>query len=291
MSDKLLVRIDASTSKELPCHYKFNLVNMQGLTPKVPKCSLEYGQAFHRGVAAWLNTGDPVAAKVIANTYYCTSACEIPERDVRTPGHLLTALDGYFRAYRFDTFKPLRNGDGKLAIELSFSLPFLAFPHVDFVVCGVMDAVGMNSGTLCFKDIKTTAGKKSPVVYFQDYEASPQMMLYAWALKQHGLADYYLPCIIDGVFLRAGDGTLYQRSEMFDYRSDLIEEHIEWLREECTRLAEAIERNTYRRNFSFCTANFSCEFKTICTAQEAYRKHIIDQQYKTREYNPATFGE
>lgn len=284
---KLLVRLDASTAKELACPKKFEFQNLMGLQPVVPSHALEFGQAFHRAVAAWLRGTPGEEAIMIAVNYYAKSKCVVPEKDFRQPGMLVTALMTYFKTYKYDAFKVARNNSGELAVELPFYLPFLSFDHVDFVLTGVVDALG-TQGVKCFKDIKTTSNKR-PSVYLSDYEISLQMMLYSYILKTKGWCDYYPPYIIDGVFVGQSNPIL-ERTQLMDVRPDLVEELIEWITEQCHHLAERIKNGKHLRNFAYCKANFGCDFYDVCAAQEAYREHLLNTKYTTRVYDPATFG-
>ena len=285
---KLIVRLDPTSAKTLGCLHKFSLMNLQGLQPVEPKSALEFGQAFHRGVAAWLRGKSEQEALEIASTYYITSGVKLGEKDVRTPGHLINCLVAYFKQYKYDLFTTAKNRSGQPGIELPFVTPFLAFEHVDFVLCGVVDALGTQQNSKCFKDIKTTAAK-NPTSYLEGYNTSLQMMFYSWALKTIGWTDHYVPYIIDGVFIGKSE-PVFQRTELLEVRSDMVEELVEWLTEQCYTIATALKQGKFLRNFSFCNADFECDFKDVCHAQEAYRKHVLNKKYKQRVYDPATFG-
>jgi hypothetical protein len=288
---KPTIKLDASTAKELACPHKFWLVNINGYRRRVPSIALEFGQAFHRSVAARLCGQSREDAILVGVTYLANSGAQPGDKDVRTPGKLVEMLTEYFNLYdKFDMFQVAINDDKEPAVELSFELPFYTGTACDVVLCGVIDALGTwNRNTLCFKDIKTTSAKSAPSAYFKSYEVSMQMMLYSYILKTKGFTAHYPPCVIDGVFIRSN--SIYERSPLIDFRPDLIDELVEWLYDQCRALDNYMASGQWRRNFSFCNANFSCDFQDVCTAQVAYRTHLLASQFEQREYNPATFGD
>lgn len=289
---KPTIRLDASTAKELACPHKFWLVNINGYVPVVPSIALEFGQAFHRSVAARLSGTSIEEAILVGVTYLASSGAQPGEKDIRTPGKLVEMLTEYFSLYdKFDMFKIAVNDDGEAAVELSFEMPFYTGTACDVVLCGVIDALGTwgSQSTKCFKDIKSTQSKSAPATYFKSYEVSMQMMLYSYILKEKGFCDYYPPCIIDGVFIRPKP--MFERSGLIDFRADLIEELVAWLRNQCVLLDGYMASGQWQRNFTFCNANYSCDFQDVCTAQIAFRQHLLGSKFKQREYNPATFGD
>lgn len=287
----LLIRLDPTSAKELSCPHKFMLHNMCGLTSKTPKSATEFGQAMHRGIAHWLRSGkqDAIGAIGVAVEYLAGSDAVLSDSDPRTPTKAKDLLQGYFDRYsKFDPFTIASDTQGKLAIELPFSIPFMRVDGVQINIAGVLDALGELSRVPAFKDIKTTSAKSSPTKYFEDYETSLQMMFYSWTLKEAGFCKTYPGAVIDGIFISQKEP--FVRSPLIEYRPDVIEEMVDWIYEQCVQIIQYAKQDKFPKNFGFCSANFGCDFRIICTAQEGFRKHILNSQFKQREYNPANFG-
>ncbi len=291
--------IDATSSKESDCQMKFNYMNIQGLRREKVKSSLSFGSAVHLGIATYLKEKDRSKAMMAAQEYFLMAPTEFKDNDYRTASLLKRVLDEYFATYgEFDMFKTKPE-----YVELPFALPFHKSDGVEFVLSGVVDALGSYlDREVVFKDIKTSSSNY-PDSYLAEYYMSFQMMTYAWAIRELGWCNYYPPVMIDGIFMRAGykskktgevgeSSIGFKRSGLIDYRSDLIEEHINWLHERCELIAASVRAGKFSRNFSRCITTFGpCEYYNVCSAQEAYREGLIQSQFIRKVYDPATFGD
>jgi hypothetical protein len=289
---KQTLLIDASSIKESDCLAKFNYMNIMGLRTKYPAYKMEYGTAGHNALEHWYKTKDKNAAVKLALDYYSRTCPNIPENDFRTPAHLGFTLLNYFKTYENgDPFKPLINEAGVPAVELAFKIPYKAYEKVDVVLCGKIDAIGYYGNTLVILDHKFTS-IASPDKYFEQYRMSVQMMMYILGARLSGLVDYYLPVVIDGIFVNKS-GARFQRSDFLDYREDQITEYKEWLNEKIDRIVAGIEgRASFARNFTYCYASFGeCPYYRICSVQEGYREGVIASLYNVKKYDPETFGE
>jgi len=266
-------------------------MNLRGLVGKILDYKMDYGIAFHKGMAHWLKTGYRVEATKLAVRHMFVSKSQLPEDDYLNAAHLMNGLEGYFDRYANDDFTVAKVGE-ECGVELSFAYPFKAYETVDVILCGVVDSVGFwNGKRKVFKDIKTTAAYFNDR-YFASYELSVQMMLYSWIIRKLGWTDYYPPCIIDGVFI-SKSGTKYQRSQLIDYREDLIDELMKWIEERCDEIVDRIEgRREWRRNFSRCQTQFGqCQYHRVCSVKQEFKDGLIDMTFDKRTYDPSKFGE
>lgn len=319
---RITVIIDPSTAKESDCAYKFRLMNLEGWRKELQKSSLTFGSAVHRAIAHRLKNrvekkvekllakedgtkayesvietiDSPTILDIIrdASEWYINSRTEYGKSDFRTPAFLVETLKQYFDTYAFDPFQT--NTD---LVELPFAYKFELFEDLDveFMLCGVVDRIGKQGPVpFMFQDTKTSSSN-SPDQYLREYETSFQMMTYTWVLRQVFELTYYPPYQIDGIFMKGNwrtqeRGVVFKRSDIIDPRPDLVEEHIEWLRQRCRKIAEDIRSGKHLRNFSRCITTFgACEYYRVCTAQEAFRSGILESEFVQKRYDPATFGD
>jgi len=292
---KRIVRIDPSSLALSDCSEKFRLSNLEGLVSKIANHKMDYGTGFHKGIAEWHKTGDAQLAKQTTLFHMASSTSVIPKDDLRQGGHCVKSVAAYCEKYKHDQFVPARHGD-VVGVELPFMIPWKAYETCDVVLCGVVDAIGTwNNRIKVFKDIKTHKplwmNKKVVDDYFASYEMSHQMMIYSWAIKQLGWANYYIPCIIDGAFI-VKDQCEFYRSQLIEYRADQVEDCMKWVGERIDDLVDSIEgRKEWRRNFTQCTGKYGgCQFSRVCYVQEGYRAGTISSLFNVRDYDPCKFN-
>ncbi len=292
MTNKQILLIDASSIKESDCLAKFHYMNILGYRPKLAPYKMEYGTAGHLAIDNWYRTKDVNASVRMAVEYYNKVCPNIPDKDFRDAGHLGFTLMNYFATYGIgDPFKPLVNDAGEMAVEMAFKIPYKSYEHTDVVLCGKIDAIGHYGNTLVILDHKFTS-IAAPDKYFEQYKMSVQMMMYILGARLSGLVDYYLPVVIDGIFINKS-GARFQRSDFLDYREDQIAEYKVWLDERIDRIVAGMEgRAPFARNFTYCHASFGeCTYFPVCSVQEGYRQGMLDSRYDIKKYDPETFGE
>lgn len=286
---KTILRIDPSSLKEADCARRFLLENIRGYAEKTPSFKTEYGSALHLAAANYYRGMPKPDCVNSALEYFMNSPCD-PGDDYRNLSHLAETTRGYLETYdtKYENFRPLRVDNGVLAVELPFKLPFMSFPEVDVILCGVMDAIGYDRDTLCVKDIKTTS--LNPRYFFDGFETSIQMLIYSWAVRHSGLVDRYVPIMIDGVFL-SKKGATYER-RLIDVDPVRVEECMDWVREKVTHLVHCHTTNTFTKNFSRCDTKFgTCKFHSVCKASPTLAENILNAHFTVRTYDPSTFGQ
>lgn len=287
--EKQILRIDPSSLKEADCTQRFLLENIRGYTEKTPSHKTEYGSALHLAVASYYRGEPKHICKAAALNYFLESPCD-PGDDYRNLGHLEETVTQYLDTYdtKYETFKPLRTDNNTLAVELPFKLPFKAYENVDVIICGVMDAVGYDRGTLCIKDIKTTS--LNPRYYFDGYETNIQMLIYSWILRNSGLVDRYVPVMIDGVFLSKKGRTFERR--LIDIAPERVEECMAWVGEKVDDLVKRLVEQRFTKNFTRCETKYgTCKFHNICKASPVLGENILNAHFRIRTYDPSTFGQ
>ena len=287
---KPILRIDASSLKDSDCPRNFHLSNVLGYTEQTPSHKTEYGSALHLAAASLYRGDTPEVCLNKAIEYFMASPCD-PGTDYRSAGHLMETTKDYLAYYapKNETFKPLRLSAEHVAVELPFKIPFMSFPEVDVILCGVMDAIGHWGNTFCFKDIKTTG--LSPNYFFDKWHTDIQMVLYSWTLKQLSMSEGYPPALIDAVFLSKTKPALFQR-QLIDLQPDRVEETMDWVRERVTELVARYVNGNWKKNFTRCETKYGqCKFYNICKAPEVLGQNILDRHFKIRVYDPTTFGQ
>lgn len=288
--EKKIIFLDPTSMKELNCHQKFSFMNLNGYRSKTNNPKLEFGSAVHIALAERQKGRSMLESQTEALKYFFEKCPTVPESEYRNAGYLAQTLARYFSYYSFDPFTPLKNSEGH-AVELPFKIPYKSYPDIDVLLCGVIDSVGMISGRLCIKDIKTTSAYNIRE-YLDAYASSVQMLTYSLALKLLGLVDYYAPIMIDGIFLRAKKEAQFVRSDLLDVNVHYMESFLSWLNTEIESLVEAVRTNTYKKNFTFCHASFGeCAYYKPCMAQPAFQQNILDSFYTIKVYDPSTFHE
>lgn len=288
--EKTILRIDPSSLKECDCARRFELENMRGYAEKTPSHKTEYGSALHLAAANYFRGKSALECTNSALEYFMNSPCD-PGDDYRNLGHLEQTTRQYLDTYdrKYETFRPLRVDNNTMAVELPFKIPFMSFPTVDVILCGVMDAIGYDRETLCIKDIKTTSLNQR--YYFEGFETNIQMLIYSYALRASGLTDRYVPVMIDGVFLSKKDATFERR--LIDIHETRVEECMDWVRERVTDIVAKIEGGrSFTKNYSRCDTKYgTCKFHNVCKSSPTLAQNILDAHFMVRTYDPSTFGQ
>lgn len=286
---KLIVRIDPSSLKNLDCPVKFMRSNLLGYTTIKPSAATEFGQAVHQATAVMRRGATYLDALDVAIDYISKSKADFTN-DYRTTDLLYDVLSEYlpYRDPKRDAFQPILRG-GKPGVELSYELPFLAFEHVDFTLCGVVDEIGMYQGSERFLDIKTTG--LYPNKFSSKWRTSHQMLFYSYILKAAGVVDRYISPVIDAIFLRGKKSERIKRMDDNIILAEHVDEYMEDVKRQCKLLNTYIEDNNFTLNRSACETVFGdCQFRQICDSGIKLREMQMSSFFRQREYNPATFG-
>lgn len=293
---KRIIRLDPSTQERSACLRNVQLVNRQGWVPNEGSAPLDFGQALHRAIGAWSvdrklgQLRDTESYIRIAMDYYVGRMClKAPPRD---PDNLQRVLKDYFEWYQFnDRFDPLMV-DGKVAVELPFSLPLYSTPDTDVLLCGVIDAVGIQDDELGFKDVKHSSTNKIDD-HLAEQLLRPQFHVYSYALHTLGFAKYYPPVIVDAIYIsKQRRGGMCRRTNMTAMEPHLVENTIRNMRHFAKVMAELPDDEPWPENYSACHGKYSqCMFMHMCQLPHNQQQIFLDNLCSKRDYNPATFGD
>lgn len=297
-TNKRIIRLDPSTAELLPCWRKVQLVNRLGYTPRESSAPLDFGQALHRAIAAWMadkatqQLKSPEHYSQIALEYYIPRMCiKYPPRD---PDNLKVCVEEYIERYTFgDQFAPAINASGDIAVELPFAIPFYANEHTDVLLTGVIDAVGTWGGQeFCFKDIKHSSTTKIEE-HLNNSVNRPQFHVYAWALQHEGFAEYYPPVVVDAIYIaKTRRGAQFRRRGPEPMEPHMVENTMRNMLMLARTLAELPEDEPWPENYNACDGKYSrCAFANVCELPHASQEMPLEALFDRREYNPATFGD
>ena len=97
------IYLDATTIKESACLRKLCLKAIDGYN-EPPDFKMEYGSAFHIFMKHYTLNGNKEEAILKALRYYTNPRIIIPEKDYRTPEHLLMTCNDYLAYWGADGF-------------------------------------------------------------------------------------------------------------------------------------------------------------------------------------------
>jgi len=300
MSEKLIIRIDASSLSESACWRKFQLLNPLGYVSNIKPPWLDFGAALHSAIAEWsraraLGTGLDVTALIRKmQQWYAEQMCEKKEpRDVENLGIVLTQ---YFEVYARENFQYHVSKD-VVSVELPFAIPYRSYEDVDVLLCGAMDALGTVSGRKCFRDTKHSSTTAIDA-HLESQLMRPQFHIYAWVLKHLGYTDYYPPVLVDAIYInKKYRGGKFTRSQLTDLQPQVIERVMTWVSSQVDHMVQLVRKyglttEAWPYNFNNCEGDFGmpCPFFNLCQAPEQFQQTLLNSMFTRREYNPKDFN-
>lgn len=313
---KWVMLFDASAYGRSACHMNMWYLIFKGLATGKKDHKMEYGTAAHAALGHYythfrhgMNDADTSALRSVALSkaiaHFMDPEIEVPEDDYRSISHLIGMLGGYFTNYAADSLEVLSldlpDKDGVVTrrplVEQKFCLPFYLDDVLEVNLSGTIDFVGYNFDQLIIMDHKTTSATWAKG-YLDDYELSPQLMMYAFIFRQlfPSLVDDYfgIGTMINGVFLRKAGNNVFQRSDVFNFTTEQVDAFVRQLTDTVHGIAAAFHEwletgQPFSQNFTQCTAHFGCPYRKLCKAGAVDRAQIIEQQYVLRTYDPRTF--
>lgn len=281
---------------------KVRNILVKALRSKEKQYKMEYGSAFHKFAPVWHTEGNLAKGISLAVKYYMNPEIHIPEGDFRNVAHLINTCTFYSKKYPFgkDPITVLRNAVTKeFCVEHKFRFPFLVIDGIEFIICGTIDMLGLYFGEPCVIDHKSTAAWNQRE-YLEGYQLNSQLKMYKYVCSR--LAEMFpatfgsfknVGCMINGIFI-SDKGALFQRSRVFDYSEDEMQEFLENLKEFCRRIAVCYRSNVWRRNDTSCQGQFGpCDFLQACSAPDEECEGLyLEEGFTAGEfYNPMMFGE
>ncbi len=269
----------------------------------------EFGTAFHLGRKLLALTGDSITSYARATRYFRTTPMIVkPKKGWMDAALLQDTLEGYENNYAEDVFTLVRNpADNKPLVELQFAYPYRVEDDIEVLIVGTMDEVCHHalSDTYVIKDYKTTS-TWSRNEYLESYALSSQLMFYKFALESYGklfpdsiigkVCERPVGCVIDGIFLGASKPPAYERSRVFYYPPDQMEESQALLSETIDKLIDLVRNPKKARREGMM--NGCCEkvygkcqyFGVCCETREDSREFRLNEDFIRVPYDPRTNG-
>lgn len=307
------ILIDASALRESSCILRTYRKIIQGYKLATPSSDIVFGSAFHTFRSTYEETGDEIQSTIEAVKYFTTS----PKWVKSTKGHLNlqylnSVCTGWNNHYTLmgDEYDIVKTKDGKPLVELRIAYPYFVTPEgdIEVLLCGTIDRIvrSRTMGYYAISDYKTTS-IWDVQKYFSTYELSTQLMFYKLLLSLYAklfptsiiaevCSGHNVGAFIDGVFLGAGKSTKYERSKVFWYSKERMEEFqrgvdvaiwkiIDYARAPEKLFREGMINGSCEKVYGMCDFYESC----ICDNVQD-RDLILNEQFIRDPYNPMTFG-
>lgn len=301
---KRKIYIDASLIKSSGCLRAVCLKSLGGYKSFGRDFKMEYGTGFHHFTETFYLTGSKEAAIIKAINYYSNPEIEIPEKDFRTPEHLLMTCNQYAEYWQEESFEIAINAEGKLVVEERFCVRILETDSAEVYLFGKLDVVGRELGQPAVMDHKVTSSY-NPDTYLEGYKLSTQLMVYDYGMRRLAADNpttfgaYADPAfIIDGIFISKSRKAIFQRSDLIKFSP--FQRH--WFEVMLKNLAEDLAEFSNTKDFRFfpptgfltgaCDGKYfrPCEFSGICKEHDLEIANLkLAGDFERREYSPAIF--
>lgn len=301
VSGKYIIRIDASLYSVSNC-YRFVFLRLfEGLCGEGKDFKMEYGTAFHKGLALRAE-GKSLDLQLAATIeHFSQPDIIVPENEWRNAGHLMGCYIQYDTYYKKngDLLIPVKGSDGKVLVEQKFAYPFYKTDRVEVLLCGTIDLIADYIGQRVIVDHKTTSAW--PDTYLGEYNLSSQLMIYKYIYDKLFGTD--VGCMINGVFLNKSNKNQFKRTEpVLRFSTWQIDNVITHLHNRTKDIVSRFEYyldkgiNLFEHNYTQCTKHFNeftvskCMMSSICqcaTPEDA--SSVADTFYQRSIYDPSQF--
>jgi len=316
MTEKLTIRIDASSMGDLHCFLKFwRKVIEQYTTPK-ENVSMVFGSAWHvfreelaKSESESLSIGKAVR---FLNTHIA-KGLEIPDKYAHlTPAFLTLICIKYTEQFgtsdKTREFKFIRNEKEEPLVEYTFSIKVFEDDYVIIYLQGTIDEIGRfnNGNIIAFGDDKTTHSWNINV-YLSQHKMKNQLRTYAWAIRHlakeaeqdnpyKGIFSGRIGGFINGVFLNKDmEKIQFKRSDIFFFTHEDLQEYEDMLTEVCRALSAHVEHKLLPNRGGImnntCSGNFGdCPYIAICAApSKDVGQRLLDSFFVKKSYEPLMF--
>lgn len=307
--DKPVYYVDASSLSNAACLRKFYYNCIRGLHHRAATSyKMSYGTAVHKFLQAYYSGMEPKEAIILARDYYAEHVESVPDMAFHTATHLIKTCKEYVLKYPLDTdgLVPAINEKGKHLVEQTFAYPYYQSEEFDVVTCGTIDFIGSYFGTEAVVDHKTT-GSWNKGEFFEGFKLAFQTLFYVWHQKLLFNQEYYLPIVINGIFLKKQtkaslssgnfDGVTFERSPIIEYSDAQMADFENILdlkmNEIIKRLhlihgGESLNQQNFGKEISVCKTYGLCPYFSICS-NPGLEESIINANYEATKYEPLKF--
>mgnify|MGYP003394161140 CR=1 FL=1 len=317
---KRIIRLDASAIKESHCFRKLYLLQ-QGYREKKLNNDIHYGTCFHKCAEEYERTGGDEAAAVMAAQELWreqeSSLFVKPSKKYLTLAHLTMACQMYIQQRKSNTIftgidylkSPL---DGIPLVEQKASVPLYEDDSLLILLQGTIDGIcRIKNGCVAIADWKTTASYDVED-YFLGYKLSPQLKTYYYLLDYYRrnypssplgqlLGQEQIGAFIYGAFLSAGAIVKFERSQLFWFNKQVMDDYEEQLQGLVIKIRANINAYLPSAEGSFngtCVGptGFKCKYFGACAAEAQMNGsselvyHYLNSNFKKVDYKPLEFG-
>lgn len=312
MSEKTIIRINASSLRNSTCMLRWYRQIVQGYYQPNKDAKAVYGVGVHTYIDSMYKTGGHVGI----SRDKALAVFNVPKWPVKQQQWLEDENHFFMTCYHLwneyvtkeTQFELCKLPTGDPATEITFSIPFLETEQFLVKLEGTIDKIGkFKGGCYAVGDWKTTS-KWDTKSYLSDYETSSQLKFYVLALKLMArlepesmlgqIGATRVGAFIDGIFLKpkVTDNT-YGRSEVFQFTEVTMAEYERLL--EC-KIQELIGYAFHQEiplrqgllNGACGTGNYKCEYYNICRQQDMnVASMLLARDFKQKPYNPLKHNE
>lgn len=302
---KRIIRINASALKNSACMLHFYRTVIEGYKEQVNTVQIEFGSAVHIFLHKMYVTGGRFDEAIAAARHYFETTKMIvdPKKKYLDTYHLMKVCIEYWtHLQERDDFEVLMMGDGKPAVEVTFSNKYYEDDNYIVLFEGTIDKIGkFKNGCYAIGDYKTTSSWDT-VEYLSTYALSPQLRFYYFNLllfaRQNpesliaNIVKYPTGQFIDGIFLNGKDKTVFERSEIFLPKQKEMDEFENMLKKFIFTLTACLHTGTEPQPIGklngACTSVYGkCKFFNVCAAVDnIHKQHILKNNFVQREYMP-----
>jgi len=307
------ILLDASAMRESSCILRLYHKVVQGYTKIVQPNDLVFGSAFHCFAKVKDETGDEMTALAEAVSYYRKTPKYIkPKKEYLDENYLTSTCLSLSSAFTPDIYDIVRFDNGKPFVEQRIAYPYYVTPErdIEVVLCGTLDKLMFNrvAGFYVISDYKTTSLWNSQQ-YFEIYSLSTQLMMYKLLLTLYAkllpevsllqkVSTQPLGCLIEGVFIQPSKSARFERSEVYWFSQEKMEEferglHL-FIQEKLVPAIRAPNERLYREGIlnGSCERVFGrCDFAGVCESEGERRDEILNEEFGRMAYNPLTHGD
>tara|TARA_R110000868_G_scaffold3147_1_gene20901 strand:+ start:5550 stop:6476 length:927 start_codon:yes stop_codon:yes gene_type:complete len=308
MSDKIVIKLDASACKKSACDRLFYFNVIEGLSQVHGNdLSMHYGKAVHLFAELYPANKDAMTTMFKVHEFFRATPTDEGKKEWLSINHLTQTCMRVKDWIDADTNAEyyVNPVDSKPMCEVRFGIPYRAYPHVDILLCGTIDkVVKMKRGASLIGDYKTTSTFKVDD-YFTQYRLDPQMMLYRYAMEWYAkhtkdnvlaeIGSQRLGTFIDGIFLSKAKDTEIRRSSIMFYSDSEMEDFEYLLNESCDKIAKwAVDRQWPRKQGMFngsCTHLYgACKYFGVCSAPDKQASDAMIRNYFVKKtYDPLAY--
>lgn len=307
MSEKRIIKLDASALKESSCMRRLYWNVVEGWREATPNNDTEFGSAVHEYIKVMrLNPGRFDLATQAANERYSVPMRIKAKKQYMTKEYLILVCQSLWLTYLSNDLFETVIVDGKPLVELKFSWPFYSDDDLEIILCGTIDDVCKHKyGTYAIRDYKTTSVGESDT-YLHGYYLSAQLLFYRLIIRYHALRypdsiwgtleRQNTHCFIDGIFLRgASKPAEFIRSDIFSFDQAQLDEFEKLVKLATTELVYYLKQGTVPDRQGMlndsCTTKFGpCKYFNACKQPSLNAaQRILANTYIQKPYDPLNF--